>query len=85
MGRSSRSEIAAQSTGTTEPVQTKPEQPQQLKKIVHRCIAARDFEGQDALIEELESKGYAHYQTMNLGGGEILLRFRLSQAMINNI
>lgn len=35
-----------------------------------------DFNGQDRYIEATELLGFTHYESLILGGNEILLRFR---------
>jgi hypothetical protein len=47
-----------------------------ITSIISRKTAFSDTKEQDIIINDVESLGYTHYETMNLGGNEILLRFR---------
>lgn len=44
--------------------------------VVSKKAVFSDIPGQDKIINEMESSGYIHYESMNLGGNEILFRFR---------
>lgn len=44
--------------------------------ITHIVLARTDYDQQDSCIAGLEELGYIHYETLLLGGNEILLRFR---------
>lgn len=44
--------------------------------IQHIKCTFDDFKGQDAQIEMMDTLGYAHYESIRLGGNEMLLRFR---------
>jgi hypothetical protein len=47
-----------------------------ISSIISRKTAFSDTKEQDRIINDVEILGYTHYETMNLGGNEILLRFR---------
>lgn len=44
--------------------------------VISRKAALSDITEQDRIINEVESMGYQHYETLNLGGNEVLFRFR---------
>jgi hypothetical protein len=45
-------------------------------KVVSITATFTDIPGQDKQINQMEEIGYRHYESMALGGNEILLRFR---------
>lgn len=44
--------------------------------IISKKAVFSNITEQDKIINEIESSGYTHYESINIGGNEILLRFR---------
>lgn len=47
--------------------------------VISRKATHCDMREQDHIINEMELQGYRHYETLPIGGNEIILRFRKVQ------
>lgn len=45
-------------------------------------VPLSDIPFQDRVLNEMETRGFTHYETLNIGGNEIILRFRKREKTI---
>lgn len=48
--------------------------------VISKKAVFSDIPCQDKVINDVEALGYTHYESINLGGNEILFRFRKNKA-----